>query len=953
MKHNKISYLETLSEDEKWSELAVRAEEYIQEYPQDAKGWFYAGKSRLATGNYQLAFEQLNSCLKLKKVGDAELFFLLGQAYEKLNSPLLADDFYSKACKEDKKTIKYQIYRVVNLYNNKLFEEIKEITPTILKRWQDFEFFPLILMTSYEETQSEESTPEQLFSVCSKFVLESNRDDYIKKYIDLLIKNKKFAEIDYLIKNLSEKNAKSKIVHYAEGKKEENLGNIEQAKHIYKQAGKDNLFCLSALIELLFFEKHTEELIETCDEYLNSGQSDLEISNKIALAFAALPERKEQAIKILKDQLKRNPNSSSLKLNLGLSLLEKGNLEEGWKYLKYREGFILKRKFLAKEWKGEDLTGKTLMVCSEQGVGDYFMYATCFKDLMENSNAKKIVFETDPRLISLFQRTFPNIEVRKNPRLKKDSSPYVTDYDFYISMGNLTSIYRKKISDFTGDPYLVTNPELDEKWQKRLDQSKLKIGLIWRSGFLDKNREKFYVKIRELEQLFNVDLSRIEWVNLQYGDCSEEISYIMEKFGVDIKTWEDLDLKDDFENTASLIKNLDLVIGPGTAPILMAGALGVPAWMYSIYPEWSFLGQKKYPWFNSIKMYLVPFPTPVAFSLPVIAEDIMKKLNNTEKVQSSVFVDKDCISFDNEKHYLETRKNFLGEIESECLISKNNDLESLKKLTSSIRLRKRLNLLTPEEIFLDENGGEIELYKSECITCAQEEQEISSVLSPSATTTIVIFSDNRNILPFNSITPYVKTDLDKNKIFNLIKTKEDIIVNLIYVRDIWEMWYQVGPLGSCLHSSGKSVDKWLNLIKKELTNTEKLICIGRSAGASAAIQFGAKLNADAVVAISPQARPLDGEWELENGDFSFLEEGGNWRKQVRDKFNLSPVDLKPYADELGDKLHIIVPKLNKTDITHADYLTQNNRDIQQYRSTGKNHGEVNNELILDIIKKLI
>ena len=56
------------------------------------------------------------------------------------------------------------------------------------------------------------------------------------------------------------------------------------------------------------------------------------------------------------------------------------------------------------------------------------------------------------------------------------------------------------------------------------------------------------------------------------------------RFGIRIHRWADLDLRNDFENIAALVANLDVVMAPNTAILEFAGALGVTGWYFCRVP---------------------------------------------------------------------------------------------------------------------------------------------------------------------------------------------------------------------------------------------------------------------------------------------------------------------------------------------------------------------------------
>ena len=96
-----------------------------------------------------------------------------------------------------------------------------------------------------------------------------------------------------------------------------------------------------------------------------------------------------------------------------------------------------------------------------------------------------------------------------------------------------------------------------------------------------------------------------EFINLQYGDCEEEIIEIEMLTNRTIHRWSDLDLKNDFEHTMALISNLDLIITVGTAVNPRAGSLGIKTILIG-GKGWPNLGTDYYPWFPNTKCV---FPT--------------------------------------------------------------------------------------------------------------------------------------------------------------------------------------------------------------------------------------------------------------------------------------------------------------------------------------------------------
>ena len=59
----------------------------------------------------------------------------------------------------------------------------------------------------------------------------------------------------------------------------------------------------------------------------------------------------------------------------GLKLLYEGNFEDGWKYYEYRNSKITDFFRDIKEWTGEEINKKTIVVFNEQGIGDSIQFS--------------------------------------------------------------------------------------------------------------------------------------------------------------------------------------------------------------------------------------------------------------------------------------------------------------------------------------------------------------------------------------------------------------------------------------------------------------------------------------------------------------------------------------------------------------------------------------------------
>lgn len=293
--------------------------------------------------------------------------------------------------------------------------------------------------------------------------------------------------------------------------------------------------------------------------------------------------------------------------NLALLLLEMGDLTNGWAEFEYRwrddrATNTRPRPFPQPRWDGSSLSGKTLLVWGEQGVGDQIRLASLFPEMA--AKAKQLIVETDARLVTLFSRSFPTTRITPECR-EPDSDIMGADIDWQSPMVSCARWLRDRLDRFPTEPaYLVADPEKRLRWANRLGalSGKLKVGVAWRSGITGMGRQFCYANITQWLPLFSVP--GIDFINLQYDDCRDELSLISELGGPTLHQWPDIDLKDDFDDVAALVSELDLVISAPISVAELSGALGIPTWIVLLnHVSYVNHGTDGLPWHPSIRLF--------------------------------------------------------------------------------------------------------------------------------------------------------------------------------------------------------------------------------------------------------------------------------------------------------------------------------------------------------------
>lgn len=350
------------------------------------------------------------------------------------------------------------------------------------------------------------------------------------------------------------------------------------------------------------------------------------------LATLAQQRGDNEAAVVLFNNLLANldPNTSFAKEVLyrsSFSHLSTGRLREGWR--RYDYGFLPtdlasrtpKRHFQVPQWRGEPLGDKRLLIWGEQGLGDELWFFGLLNEALEH--CIHVIVECEPRLVSLMTRSFPNVKVRAtnlSPAMLRGSQ----DFDLHIPVGSLMGLFRNNITDLKNfKPYLNANPEFIADFSERLNSFKDKklVGLCWRSGKLSANRNLSYLSIDDLSEV--LELKECIFVNLQYGDCEDELERIESKIGIKILRWDDVDLKNNQEQLAAVISCLNVVVTAGTAVLGLSMALGTKTIMFG--PRgWDFLGQSNYPWSHNVTSLSPEESSDLISVVPQIAKILLE-----------------------------------------------------------------------------------------------------------------------------------------------------------------------------------------------------------------------------------------------------------------------------------------------------------------------------------------
>ena len=365
------------------------------------------------------------------------------------------------------------------------------------------------------------------------------------------------------------------------------------------------------------------------DEALACYRRAIELNPNLSQTWtnlAALFEimgRHREALPALQQALTLDPESDAARWNLARTLLTVGEIEAGWDM--YGFGFACGqrqpwRPFPGLIWEGQDLTDKTIMVWREQGLGDDLIFSTCYTDLI--ARAGHVIIETERRLVSLYQRTWPQATVRAETWTSTGLGNYgEVDFDYTAPAGLVAAQLRRSLAAFPdAGPALQPDPARLAECRAWLDTlgAGPKIGISWTSGTVDDVRSLNYTRLADWKDLFAIEGAAV--VNLQYTDVSAEAEALQRDHGLTLHRMPGLVLRDDLEGVAALTAGMDAVVAPASFPAMMTGALNRPCFHYR-RTDWPMLGSGRLPWFPQTRCYTIgDSGAGAGFVKPIVTE---------------------------------------------------------------------------------------------------------------------------------------------------------------------------------------------------------------------------------------------------------------------------------------------------------------------------------------------
>ena len=310
----------------------------------------------------------------------------------------------------------------------------------------------------------------------------------------------------------------------------------------------------------------------------------------------------DKAIENYKKVIDLDQNNNNAKFNLSWCYFAISDLDNAFKYYEFRkektkssEKLVkIKEKLQINEWFGENLNKKKIVIIGEQGIGDNIQFFRYLFSLKKKYDVE-IFFYTEDNLKFLFKETsFQIISNLEN----------ISKIDYYQHLLSLPNIFYRKDKKIEKQiSYIKIDKKNDAEWKKKLKLFKKPIiALNWQGNKNYLYDDKRSIKLSYFKNIFKI--YKYDFISLQKNFGNEQIKENnFSKFIANLSNEID-NGPNAFEDTISILNNIEMLITSDTAIAHLAGTLNVKTYLLLNYnPDWRwFLELKNKCFYPSVKI---------------------------------------------------------------------------------------------------------------------------------------------------------------------------------------------------------------------------------------------------------------------------------------------------------------------------------------------------------------
>lgn len=298
--------------------------------------------------------------------------------------------------------------------------------------------------------------------------------------------------------------------------------------------------------------------------------------------------RLEESIAAFDGALKIQPDYVQARYGRALALLTAGRLEEGFREYEVRHLELAARACSQPAWKGEPIAGKTLFLYAEQGFGDAIQAVRFVPQARQR--AARVILECRPELKWLFTYSGCADAVIAHGET-------IPPFDCSASLISLPALLGATAASIPRQTPYLSAPSGDEPAPAPAGQKR--VGLVWAGN---PGHHEDAARSLRLEQLTPIlQTPGVVFHSLQVPvPPDDEAGFRAFPNLVDAGA-----RCQDFVDTATALRQMDLVISVDTAVAHLAGALAKPVWTFLPYAaDWRwFLDRTDTLWYPTMRLF--------------------------------------------------------------------------------------------------------------------------------------------------------------------------------------------------------------------------------------------------------------------------------------------------------------------------------------------------------------
>ena len=413
-----------------------------------------------------------------------------------------------------------------------------------------------------------------------------------------------------LAKNIFQKclkiNPKDPLLLYNYGKFFHNRKIFDKAIKFYEESFKlqpKNNLSMYNIGNIFSEKKEFKKSIKCFEQTIEANPDNFFAYNNIGFSYKHLGDFNKAEF-FFKKSIEKNTDFIEGHINYSTTLLSQKKFDEGFEEYEFRKqskifpDYIRYRELKIKTtiWNGQDIYGKTILIFTEQGIGDLFQFSRYIYELHDRFKAKVI--------LRLKHNLFHFFNSKKIQTItEQDKIPF---HDFHQHLMSLPGIFYKKNKSFLpNNNFINYDNEKLKKWEIFFKSfSGLKVGInsdtTLREGATG-SLERL-IPIEQFSVLTNI--KNINFFVLQRDFDENKLKIINKKSNVNYFKKLDKSVKP-FEDTVGIIKNLDLVITADTSIAHLSATLEKKTWIALPYiSDWRwFQDEKKTLWYEDTLLY--------------------------------------------------------------------------------------------------------------------------------------------------------------------------------------------------------------------------------------------------------------------------------------------------------------------------------------------------------------